>query len=526
MTRALPPAFVLRFTPAVGPRWHAWSQEPSWTVLAIIAGTALLRVGMAALTGLGIDESYMVAAGRVPQLSYYDHPPLAWWLAWAAAHLFGSEAPLAVRLPFIALFALSTLLMFRLAAALFSPRAGLWAVVAFNLSPVFGVTTGSWVLPDGPLLAALLGFLLCLVRATVPGERGAWWWLGAGLCAGLALLSKYNAVLVLAGGPAALLSHPDGRRWLRRPQPWMALMLTACLCAPVLVWNAQHGWSSIAFQAGRGSGWAFHPWAPFAVLGGEALFVLPWLWLPAMVVFVRTLRQGPAFWPAWLLSCCALPAIALFPLVGLWSSKPMLFHWAAPGYLALFPLLGAALDRWSCRHGRVLRRSATATALVLVAALALVGSEVRWNWLPALGERFENGADPDLDLLDWTPFATQMRERGWIGPGAPALATLRWQDAGKLSYALGRDVPVFCLGADPREFGLTAPADAHRGQDILLLLPGPWRPTTDRKRAGLFRAVERLASLVLSHAGQPAMVVSVQLGQDLRATGLAPGPGA
>ena len=44
------------------------------------------------------------------------------------------------------------------------------AAVTLNLSPVFGITGGGWVLPDGPLDCALLGATLCLVHAL---ERGA-----------------------------------------------------------------------------------------------------------------------------------------------------------------------------------------------------------------------------------------------------------------------------------------------------------------------------------------------------------------
>ena len=120
------------------------------------------------MLGLGVDESYMVASGRTLSLGYFDHPPAAWWLAWAASHLAGTETPLVVRLPFIALFALSTWLMVRLGTAVAGPRAGLWAAVLLNLSPVFGVTTGTWVLPDGPLDCALLGAALCLVHACLP----------------------------------------------------------------------------------------------------------------------------------------------------------------------------------------------------------------------------------------------------------------------------------------------------------------------------------------------------------------------
>src|SRR5580658_920294 len=84
-------------------------------LLIIIIATAI-RLAFAATTGLGVDESYMVATGRMLSLGYFDHPPTAWWLSWGAAHLFGSEAPIVVRLPFVLLFALTTWLMALLAA--------------------------------------------------------------------------------------------------------------------------------------------------------------------------------------------------------------------------------------------------------------------------------------------------------------------------------------------------------------------------------------------------------------------------
>ena len=232
-----------------------FQNRPALIVTVIIVFTFLVRVALSAMLGLGIDESYMVAAGRQLHLGYFDHPPLSWWLAWGASQLFQTEAPLAVRSPFIALFALSTWVLFGLTARLFSPRAGLWAVGAYNLAPVFGVTSATWVLPDGPLIASLLGFLSCLAEATRPNQRAPWaWWLGAGACGGLALLSKYNAVLVLAGAAVALVSHPNQRRWLWRPQPWSAVLLAGVLFLPVIVWNAEHDWSSIAFQGSRALG--------------------------------------------------------------------------------------------------------------------------------------------------------------------------------------------------------------------------------------------------------------------------------
>src|SRR6202035_2724277 len=200
-----------------------WLKTPSGTVAALILGMFLARLVFSASLGLGVDESYMVAAGRKLQLSYFDHPPIAWWMAWGVAHLTGSESAVVLRLPFIALFALTTWLMYRVTAALFSPEAGLWASVVLNMAPVLGITAGTWVLPDGPLFAALLGMLFSLTTALRSDGRAAWgWWLAAGVCAGLALCSKYSAALTLAGAVAFLVTEPTIRRWLMGRHPYVA----------------------------------------------------------------------------------------------------------------------------------------------------------------------------------------------------------------------------------------------------------------------------------------------------------------
>jgi hypothetical protein len=492
--------------------------NPARLVLLIVVTATVLRILGASLFGLGIDESYMVATGRELQLSYFDHPPLSWWLSWAASHLTGSEAPVVVRLPFIALFALSTVLMYRLTAMLFSREAGFWAALAFNVAPVFGFTSASWVLPDGPLFAALLGFMVCLAHATDAENHRSWgWWLGTGVCGGLALLSKYNAVLVLLGAAMAMLTHPAQRRWLLRPQPWVATAIAAALFSPVIWWNVEHHWSSVAFQGGRALGDRWHPLALLTVLGGEALYLLPWIWLPMMASLVAAWRRGPSDWPSWLLAWSGTLPIVLFALIGTWSYGRVLPHWAAPGYLVLFPLLGATLARWATTHGRALRRITAASVCLVVAAAAAVGSEIRWNWLPSAGMDFTQGTDPDLDAVDWTSLVPEMQARGWIGSGKPVVATLSWRDAGKLDYAIGGAATVICLCDDPRQFGLIHPAAAHQGEDILILAPGASPAHVEKRIGRLFERLEPQPALTVLHAGRPAMEIPVFIGRHMNA---------
>ena len=78
------------FFPQVFRAAAAWLKTPAGGVAVLIFGTFLARLLFASALGLGVDESYMVAAGRKLQLSYFDHPPIAWWMALAAAHLTGS----------------------------------------------------------------------------------------------------------------------------------------------------------------------------------------------------------------------------------------------------------------------------------------------------------------------------------------------------------------------------------------------------------------------------------------------------
>jgi 4-amino-4-deoxy-L-arabinose transferase-like glycosyltransferase len=472
----------------------------------ILAGTALRLVFGAAL-GLGVDESYMVAAGRVLSLGYYDHPPAAWWLSWGAAHLFGNEAPIMVRLPFIGLFGLSTWLMYRLGTAVADAQAGFWAALLFNLSPVFGVTTGTWVLPDGPLDCALLGAALCLVRAL---ERQTLvWWLGAGLCAGLALLSKYSAVLVLAGAALYLLSSRVHRFSLASPKPWLALLIALLMFAPVVAWNAAHGWVSFAFQGGRAEGAHFSPLAPLITLAGEALFVLPWLWLPMMARFVACLWRGPREWRSWLLCCLAAPPIVVFALVSAWSSQRVLFHWAAPGYLMLFPLLGDAVSRRIDRPA--VRRLLAGTAAFVVLGLAVVVIQVRFDWLHALVPPV-GGRDPDIEAVDWTSLRQELGHPGGI-VGVPD-----WRDAGKVAYALGPNVTVLCLNRDARQFGLSWPVARFIGSDMLIAAP-EHAERVARTLGPAFESLKEMAPASIRHpaSGRPLASVIVLFARRLQA---------
>jgi hypothetical protein len=477
-------------------------------IFRLIAGTTLIRLAFAATTGLGVDESYMVTAGRVVSLGYFDHPPASWWLSAGSADLFGTEAPWAVRLPFILLFAVSQWLVGQITCRVANRRAAFWAMVALNLSPVFSVTAGSWVLPDGPLDTALLGAALCLLHALPgTGRRATGWWMAAGACAGLALFSKYSAILTIGGAFLYLLTSRPHRRWLARPEPYLAGLVALVVFSPVPIWNAEHGWASFAFQGDRAMGLRFRPLMPIQTLAGEALFVLPWIWLPMMILFVRGFRQP---WPSRLLVWLAAPPIVMFALVSAWSSKRILYHWAAPGYLMLFPLLGVAI---ADRLGQAwVRRLVAGSVVLVVASVTVIAIQIQFDWL---GGRLAAvmRQDPTAEGLDWTSLRRDLVGRGLLPPGT-VLGAFNWRDAGKIGYATGSDTTMLCLCSDSRQFGFAHPPADFTGQDVLLAIPDPpEHGIADAKR--WFQATEELPGASVRLDGRVLRTVTILRGRRL-----------
>jgi 4-amino-4-deoxy-L-arabinose transferase-like glycosyltransferase len=470
-------------------------------VQALIAATALVRLVLAATLGLGIDESYVVSVARPLSLGYFDHPPLHFWIAGVTQWLAGSPpggpfGNLIVRAPFVALFAGTTWLVYLTTARLFDTRAALWAAVALNLSAVFTLSTAGWVLPDGPLMCGSIATVYCVVRA-LQSERTAWW-IAAGIAGGLALLSKYHAALLAPGVLLYLATTPAHRHWLRRPAPYAAIAIAAIMFSPDVVWNAQHGWVSFAFQASRGTPVHANPLGALARnIGGQVGYVLPWVWVPLILALAAALRAGPRDPSRWLLACLASWPIGLFTLVSL-GGNPGLPHWPALGYLMCFPLFGA----WA--RTRRLRVWSVTSAGVLAALVSLVVIQDLTGILPL-------SSDPTLDLVDWRALRRATR-------GLPIIAATSWVQAGKAAYAVGPDTPVLCLSAAPHQYLYQRDPRGFVGHDALLVIRPPRHGDVQLERyRPYFDSIEPLGPLTITRLfGRPALTLDLYLAHDLR----------
>ncbi len=481
-------------------------------LLILIFGSFVARLVLASSIGLGIDEAYTVATARVIALSTYDHPPMAWWLAGGAAKLFGTEAPLAVRFPFVLLFAASTWLAFDAGRYLYSPRAGLLAAVTLNLAPVLGWTGGSMVLPDGPLMAAMLAALCCVARALFGDSKdAARWWLLAGLATGLACLSKLHGVFLLAGVGLFVLTSRTQRHWLTSPYPYLAALLALAIFSPVLIWNAQHEWVSFAFQAGRAKARSFNPAGPLVAVAGQAAFLLPWVWVALTIALVRSAWRGPQRQRDWLLFCLAVGPIAAFTLITLNGTKT-LFHWAAPGYLFACILLGRDVARDLADGDRAarwwLRGSLASLVVLFVAVLAIA----RWPWPVFTLPNGQVVPYPLIETQTWSEVKTSLAEQGLLGRPNTYVAALKWHEAARLDVALAGAMPVRCLCADARGYGVIYDNRDLSGADVIVIGQDLGTQLPDYT----FKSLTPLAPIPIHHAGRQVLSLQVSLGTSIR----------
>jgi hypothetical protein len=86
----------------------------------------------------------------------------------------------------------------------------------------------------------------------------------------------------------------------------------------------------------------------------------------------------------------------------------------------------------------------------MLIGLTLVGSEVRFDWLPNVFPALERGADPDLQAVDWTSLRDDLAQRRLLGPPPPhpasTLTVTTAQQANRISTP--RRIPA-STSADP-----------------------------------------------------------------------------
>lgn len=198
-------------------------------VILILTLVSLFRVFFATHTELTEDEAYYWVWSQNPDLSYFDHPPFVAYSILVSTKIFGNNE-LGVRFPAIFYSFLAGILIFLISGKeIYSILLALSSLIL----DVGGVITT----PDTSLvLFSLLFFYLMQKEKFLP----------AGIALGLALLSKYQAVLL---APLYIFYL---RKNLKNIQFYLSPIIALLIFTPVFVWNFEHNFISFNFQLHHG----------------------------------------------------------------------------------------------------------------------------------------------------------------------------------------------------------------------------------------------------------------------------------
>lgn len=457
-----PASFTATATSPSAKRGRA-TLHAAWLTIGVMA---LLRLILAAALDLRTDEAYHWTWSREPVLSFLDHPPMVAWLIRAGTTLLG-ENTLGVRLPgVLAMVAMQLLLADIVRRHTTDHRAVLFAVLAPEATLYYALML-ALIGPDVPLVACVTGFLWALVRLD---GRAPHWWLVAGVFAGLALLSKYTALMIVPAVAAFVLWPPQNRKWLLTPWPWLALVIALTLFSPALIWNAQNDWASFRFQLVRVTA------APPRSLTSVADFVAHQsIWVGPVMLLVLLRGMTMTAWEGYrrragisvLLGTAALAPFLYF----LWRSASIRITatWVMVVWPAAFAATALYFDRLLRDGGRwarsftiwVLPATAIGIATVLsVFAYYLIGNAA------LLGR-----ADPIGDEAGYAELADAL-VAAMPQAGATWIATADYRTQAMLRWELKNRVPVIQINERSRYLGWRPP-DLSRvtGRNALYVAP-------------------------------------------------------
>jgi 4-amino-4-deoxy-L-arabinose transferase-like glycosyltransferase len=451
-------------------------------IAALIAAMTALRVVYASVIDLRTDEAYYWTWSKENVLSFLDHPPMIAWFIRFGTTIFG-DTNLGVRFAGIVAMLITQLLLADIARRV---THDIRAVVLALLMPEAAVYYGllmAKVSPDVALIPFAVAMLWALVRLKESDD--ARWWLAAGVFAGLALLSKFTAVMLVPAVAAFMLVPDWRRRWLSSPYPWLAALIVVALFLPVLIWNAGHDWASFRFQLVRAT--ATHEISLRTVgdfiglqFGLVGFVLLPVVLSGVALTAWRGYRRLDAV--AILLSTAVIVPLGYF----FWKSLTLrvgdtwpMFMWpagfaAAAINVAMLPREG--WPAWMIKSTVSWANAAIASGIVTVVVVFLYYVVAPWNFI---GQTDPIGGEAGYQQVAGRAQAELQKT------GATWIATTDYRTYAMLRWYFGDRVPVIQINERGRYLGFHDPGMASiRGHAGLYVAREPdnanpvWASTT------------------------------------------------
>jgi 4-amino-4-deoxy-L-arabinose transferase-like glycosyltransferase len=334
-------------------------QASSWTAtLALVAGLTLLRLVTIFATPLELypDEAQYWLWSRELSWGYYSKPPMVAWMIAASTAVGGDSEPW-IRIGAVLAHAGAALALYAAGTRLYGGWTGFWGAAIYSLMP--GVQLSAGVMStDAPMLLFLsLALWAYVVLLTAETERTAVPAAGAlGAALGLAVLSKYAGLYFVGGLVLHAVAVRSARERWRPSRIAFAVGAAGAITAPNLLWNASHGFATVAHTADNAqwnAGERFNPGEVLQFLGAQlgVFGPLPFLVLAGgmTVLLLRRGARDNLRRADTTLLCMILPPLAIVAVQAFVSRANA--NWAAAAYPAASVLVAAWLLRLGARGG-------------------------------------------------------------------------------------------------------------------------------------------------------------------------------
>lgn len=361
--------------------------------LFVLVLTAI-RLSILATADLAFDEAhYWMWSERLAPAYFSKGPGVAFAIR-ASTAVFGDNE-FGVRFWSPLLGAGTSLLLFYFARRLFNETAGLWTVLALNVTPLFNI--GSFVMTIDPLsiffwTAAMFTFWLATERT----PAFSWYWPVTGLLIGLGFLCKYTNALELVSIVLVLALAPRLRHEFKRLGLYILLTAFAICTIPPIVWNSRHAWITLIHLRSRGSldqSFGFHPSELLTFLGQHFVVYSPLIFGAIAWATIASWKRVNQQFKVLFLMWFGLPVFVFYFFLSI--NKAASPNWDGLAILS-FGLLAVYFWRDRLENSLFLRRY-TAGAL----ALGLIMSVIALNTDLLRTFSFHPRKDPSSRLRGW-----------------------------------------------------------------------------------------------------------------------------
>jgi len=316
-------------------KWQRWF----WWLLTAVT---VWRLAYLFITPLDLvpDEAYYWDWGRHLAWGYYSKPPMIAWINALSSAMLGAT-PFSVRLPAVLCGSLTLIALYGLACRMFDARTAFWSVTLAVLAPgSAGINLIMTI--DAPLVCCWALALYFLWRGLEDDGRPLWIFLTILAC-GIGLLAKQMMLFFPLITLLYLALNPDKCHHLRRPWPYLLLIVPLIFLFPDLWWNSQHGWITMHHTAhhfeGNHTFWRLLTTLP-DFIGSQLLLIAPLTWIIFIALAVAMARRFRALAGEvkFLLLFSALPLV-IFTLMSL--RQRINANWPAVFYCTAFVLTAA-----------------------------------------------------------------------------------------------------------------------------------------------------------------------------------------